>query len=175
MSHHILFPTLNQRTSLHVQVNSLKGIVVFLSIILLSLCVQVNAQDAGSTQPKVLTGHENHHISLKDAATLTRNFRNSTGNDATAITGEFFGRDALVASLDQKNCIGLRIYYGKRDDGTPVLVLVGVDGTGNDMASDLIMEYGILCPPVCGSDNPLTEDGISISGLSDIRLPSEQK
>ena len=172
MSHFILFPTLSKRTSFPPRRAFFKGIVVFLSIILLSLICQVptRAQNAQRPVPKTLNGHENHKISLHDAAALTRNFRNSTGNDEGTIIGEFFGKDALIAALNQDNCIGLRIYYGKQNDGTPALVFVGVDQSGIDMTNGFVGDMGYLCPPVCGGGaNPLTQDNITSSGLSELR------
>src|ERR1041385_6130772 len=129
MSNQILFLSKIERIVPTPRLGSFRGIVVFSSFFLLSLCCQMQAQtQTGQVNPPMpLTGHENHHIALADAATLTRNNRNSNGNKASTITGEFFGRDALVAALCQEKCIGLRIDYGKRDDGTPVLVFVGVD------------------------------------------------
>ncbi len=137
--------------------------LVFLSCFLVSLTCRVYAQTGQPQGQTQLTGHENHKISLKDASTLTRNFRNS--HDENAITGEFFGKDALLAGLTQDNCVGLRIYYGNREDGTPVLVFVAVDKSGNDMENGFVGEEGLPCPPVCGQDNALTQDQVTISGL----------
>jgi hypothetical protein len=175
MSHHNFFPTLSARTARNLQFTTLRAIVVFLSFILLSLTSEVQAQTDPSTQQRVLSGHANHKISLKDGAVLTRNFRNAAGNDENTITGEFFGKDALIAALSQDKCIGLRIYFGKQTDGNPALVFVGVDPSGNDMTDGFVGDDGFYCPPFCGTANPLTEDAISISGLSELRVPSEPK
>lgn len=134
--------------------------IVFLFCVLVSLNNRAYGQSQEPVRP---TGHEKHKISLKDAAALTRNYRKS--HEDNAVTGEFFGKDALMAALNQDGCIGLRIYYGNRTDGTPVMVFVGVDKSGNDLADGVLGEEGLLCPPVCGEDNPLTHDEVTISEL----------
>ncbi|HEV8539045.1 MAG TPA: hypothetical protein VGR15_09035 [Bacteroidota bacterium] len=139
---------------------------------------QVNRLDAQTglqPGPKQLTGRENHNISLQDAATLTRNFRNSTGNNENTILGEYFGKDALASALSQENCIGLRIYYGMRDDGTPVLVLIGVDPSGNDMTAGLVLENGFPCPPVCDTVHSPIHWPIANSALSELNSSAQLK
>ena len=177
MLHHFSSPTSRQNSSRH-QSPSFRSAVVFLSFILLSLFVQaasVNAQTAQLPVPGQLTGHENHKISLQDAASLTRNFRSATGNNPATILGEFFGKDALATALNQDKCIGLRIYYGKRNDGTPVLVFVGVDQSGTDMADGFVGEDGFPCPPVCWSGSRLTDDEVLQTSLSDLGTPGQDK
>lgn len=149
--------------------------LVFLSAILLSFVSRAQSLSDRQTTPTQLTGHEDHHITLHDAARLTRNYRTSVQDEKSATLGEFFSRDALVAALDQKNCIGLRIYYGKRDDGMPVLVFVGVDAAGNDMTDGFVGEYGYLCPPICGAENQLTLDDAPLAGLSALTGPAGPK
>jgi hypothetical protein len=62
--------------------------------------------------------------------------------------------------LNQPNCVGTRIYYGLKDDGTQCLVLVGVDSDGNDLIDkdDKILDMGNLCPTLCSKDNPLNSN-----------------
>jgi len=143
-------------------------IAVFLSIILLSLICQSSKAQTQSDQTKDLSpvsGHENHKVSLEYAASLTKNFRMASNTTASGVLGEFFGKDALIQTLNQKDCVGLRMYYGKKDDGTPALVLVGVDKIGNDLSQGIVLEDGLSCPPICGEQNPLTgtEDQNSLS------------
>jgi hypothetical protein len=49
----------------------------------------------------------------------------------------------------------LRIYQGRAADGTPALVLVGVDAKGNDMTQGTVLEYSFPCPPFCPEPNDL--------------------
>jgi hypothetical protein len=98
-------------------------------------------------QQQQFTGHENHAISLDKAQLLVKNFRAVAATGA--VWGEYFGKDALSSLLSQTGCTGVRIYYGRSDEGKPVLVLVGVDETGRDMTEGLLDEFGWPCPPVC--------------------------
>jgi len=100
------------------------------------------------------TGDENHDISLSSAAELTKNYRDSQ-TSTTFIKGEYFGKTALLALLDQKDSVGARIYYGLGSDGIPQLVLVGVNCDGDDLVDGKIMEHGALCPSHCSSANDL--------------------
>ena len=138
--------------------NQIRDLVTFLSIILLSFVyqpVRAQLQSVQSSEIRSFDGHENHIVSLDYAASLTENFRMTADSTMKGVLGEFFGKDALVGALNQKNCTGLRIYYGKKDDGTPALVLVGVDKSGNDLTAGLVLEDGYICPPWCGVENSL--------------------
>jgi len=99
------------------------------------------------------SGNENHFITLEQATLLVKNFQNSVPEGS--IVGEYFGRDAIFSILNQERCVGLRIYYGRNDDGTPVFVLVGVDGSGGDMKSGVLAELGYPCPPFCDTIHAL--------------------
>ncbi len=101
------------------------------------------------------TGNEIHDISLQDAADLTKNYRDQFSTEENYIKGEYFGKTALQTLLNQTNCVGARIYYGLKADQTQCLVIVGVDGDGNDLTEGEIMENGFLCPSHCSSSNVL--------------------
>jgi hypothetical protein len=139
--------------------------IVFLTIFLLSLNCQAvwgQTQANRQTAPK-FDGHEDHVVPLSYAMSLTKNFREATGNDPSTILGEYFGKDALIQALNQEHCVGLRVYYGKQDDGTPALVLVGVDNTGTDMTNGLVLETGWICPPYCGDGTNLSDDNALVT------------
>jgi hypothetical protein len=119
-----------------------------LLLIVFSLIIVISFSFGQSNDSTVtLTGHESHAITLDLAKELLMNFR--SGLKDSVRLGEFFGKDALDSLLHQPGCIGARIYYAKKDDGTPVLVIVGVDSKGVDMPEGLIEEIGIPCPPFC--------------------------
>jgi hypothetical protein len=101
------------------------------------------------------TGNEEHSISLQAASVLTKNYRDQFGEETSYIKGEYFGKTALQSLLNQTDCVGARIYYGLKSSGTPCLVIVGVDGDGNDITTGEIMEFGALCPSNCSADNEL--------------------
>ncbi len=125
---------------------------IFGWIVVSFLMLTALAQQAGA---QTLTGHENFNTTLPDAIQLTNNFQASAPNDPTLVLAEYFGRDAIIAVLNQPNCVGLRIYHGKKADGTSALVLVGVTGDGHDMTTGLLLETGIPCPPICDAPSVL--------------------
>jgi len=128
-------------------------IVAFLSVVLFSF---ITTGESLSKPPKVqqLSASQDHAISLSEATTYTGNYRKDSS--AGSIKGEFFGMNAIKTLLDQQGAIGMRIYYGKKDDGTPVLVIVAVNEDGTDMANGTIDERGYPCPPVCDGNSPLS-------------------
>lgn len=65
------------------------------------------------------------------------------------VKGGMLYRDVLDKMLAQKGVVGIRYYYAKMDDGTPTLVLVGVDSTGKDMTNGVMAEKVYPCPPYC--------------------------
>jgi hypothetical protein len=106
--------------------------------------------------PLHLTGAENHSISLEEAVDMTTRYRISVPEGS--VLAESFGRDAISAILAHPKCAGLKAYYGMKEDGVRVLVLIGVDSEGRDLTNGVIADNGILCPPFCGSailDNPV--------------------
>jgi len=101
-------------------------------------------------EKSMYSGIENHVISLDAAKKMTDNFQKSASS-ADLVAG-YFGKSIYEKILSQKNCVGIRIYNAKEEAGTPVFVLVGVDANGNDIASGVVGEDIIPCPPFCGKD-----------------------
>ena len=95
-----------------------------------------------------LPGPRSHRVSLADAAALTKRRSGAT-------KGGFFFRKELDEILAQAGCAGIRYYHAQKADGTETIVLVGVDGDGNDMTQGVIMEDHFDCPPHCGAANAL--------------------
>ncbi len=109
-------------------------------------------------------GTEGTYITLEEGSALTSHYRNVflTGNRQRK--GVFFGKDKLLAILNQTECVGIRCYFGAVDvtnSGGPAteisLVLVGAGADENDQLSamDKILDYGVPCPTKCGSTNSL--------------------
>jgi hypothetical protein len=98
-------------------------------------------------------GAEKHEISLDEAREHIR--RHTKNPIHPNHHGGSFDRAAIDKILAQPDCARLRIYQGKNDDGTPSLVLVGVDSTGKDMTTMSIMEKSAPCPPWCDSTSDL--------------------
>lgn len=127
-------------------------IVVFSSMVLFSFITSTKVAPP-ELRAQELAASQDHTISLSDAVLYTTNYRISA--PAGSISGEFFGKDAIKALIDQQGGIGIKIYYGKKSDGTPVLVLVGVNDQGRDMTAGLLEERGWPCPPVCDTSSVL--------------------
>jgi hypothetical protein len=106
-------------------------------------------------RPQQYTGQENHVITIDQAVKFIQNFKNFPS--APSIKGAYFGRSAFDKVLAQPGCIGIRYYYAKKDDGTPTIVFVGVDGSGNDMTGGPVMDDGWPCPPFCGPPGVLNK------------------
>lgn len=127
-------------------------VIGFCCLVLLFF-LQVDPITRGHAQMQY-TGQENNLITLSTAIKLTQNFQ-ATATPST-VFGEYFGKTIFMSILNQSGCVGIRIYYGKKDDGTPVLVLVGVDANGHDLTAGLLGEIGTPCPPYCDSTHTLS-------------------
>jgi hypothetical protein len=100
-----------------------------------------------SAEQSKYSGNENHNISLQEAMDLTEAFQVSASSDA--VIAHYFGKKSLEEALTQPGCAGLRMYYAKHKDGSPTLVIVGVNHNGDDMTTGTILQLTILCPPDC--------------------------
>jgi len=113
------------------------------------------------------TGKEKHFISLVEASLLTRRHRDKAGRGA--IKGGFFGRKIYEKILAQEGCVGVRNYFAALNDGTPTVVLVGVNEGGDDMIRGVLGDDAFPCPPFQGCYNLLN------SGLEDYLVPLMKK
>lgn len=101
------------------------------------------------------TGQEGEFISLEQAQQFTRSYRESQQFELNnGIKAHFYGREKLLKILGQDGCMGIRIYYGA-EDGTPNLVLIGVDTDMNDQTDGQLIENSRPCPTFCGLNNLL--------------------
>jgi hypothetical protein len=96
-------------------------------------------------------GNEGDFISLNAAADQTKAYRTANPN---SINAHYVGRKKLEDILNGSDCVGIRIYYAIKPDGTKNIMIVGVDSNENDL-TDLVLDHTILCPPVCGNANAL--------------------
>jgi hypothetical protein len=94
-----------------------------------------------------------HRVTLGYASALTRRHREAASKDAER--GSLFHAKAVEELLAQAGCAALRIYHGRNADGSPALVLIGVDADGDDMTEGIILEWNYPCPPFCGGANDL--------------------
>jgi len=95
-----------------------------------------------------------HDIELAEAAALTANYQKRI--NPRQVKGGFFGKRAIQEILRQKNCIGIRFWFGAKQNGVPVIALSGVDNRGKDLLDGNLAEMSLLCPPYCDASlNPL--------------------
>jgi len=106
-----------------------------------------------SARQQQFTGNENHLITLDQAVKYVQNFRSFPS--VPTIKGGYIGRNAFDKVLAQPGCVGIRFYYAQKDDGSPALVLVGVDGAGNDLTQGPLVDEILPCPPFCPGPSPL--------------------
>lgn len=109
-------------------------------------------------------GSEGTFITLADGSAMTERFRDEflTGNRIHKAV--FFGREKLLALLNQADNKGIRCYFAaseKNDSGNDwtefELVLVGADANENDQlgTNDKILDHGTPCPYYCSTANAL--------------------
>ncbi len=120
------------------------GVAVSLAIILSPASVKAQYSGVG-----------NHVVTLDQATKYVQNFKQNPV--APSIKGGYFERNIFDKILAQGGVVGIRYYYAAKDDGSPTLVLVGVDSTGNDMVQGVVGESIFPCPPICGSTNQLSK------------------
>lgn len=112
--------------------------------------ISVFAQDV---LKKEMMQKHNHEVPLDSAKKYIANLKKDAMQMRTK--GSMFFREGLEKVLRQKGCIGVRFYYAKMDDGTPTLVAVGVDSTGNDLTKGVLLEKVAPCPPFCAEASEL--------------------
>jgi hypothetical protein len=104
---------------------------------------------------KLLTGQENHFVTLAEASQLTRTYRESIEDGD--VKGAFFGSGIFRKILAQDGCVGIHVYHGIHNDGSPTFVLVGIDEYGSDLLSGAIGQMAFMCPPWCYVFGPLNK------------------
>jgi hypothetical protein len=72
-----------------------------------------------------------------------------------ATRGGHFPREAFEAILQQPNCAGIRFYYGTNPDGSPAIVMVGIDANNADLTDGEIIDTHFPCPPFCDEKSSL--------------------
>lgn len=105
--------------------------------------------------------HEGRQLKFDEARTQVDEYR-KTAHTGEVVFAEAFSKNVLMEMLRDDDCQGIRIYHG-RQDGTPTLLLVGIDHKGNDMhrtqrgLKDMggddgsnIYGDGTKCPDQCG-------------------------
>jgi len=91
-------------------------------------------------------------ISLTEAQALVARLQASPVNGLAAC--ETFGLDIVNAVIGTEGCASLRIYYGKKENGDIVAILVPAGEDGNDL-DGTIGQDGFRCPPFCPPESLL--------------------
>jgi hypothetical protein len=105
-----------------------------------------------------------HKIALADARKAVARHRAAHRAAAAAVgaqpTGPYgFHAEAFHRILGQPGCVGIRVYPATHDDGQQSLVLVGVDGQGNDMTGGELANDPWRCPPFCPPEESALTSG----------------
>lgn len=95
-----------------------------------------------------------HAITLDEARALTARYRASAADPVRAL---LFHREPVAALLGQAGCHGVRMYFGRDDDNALHLVLVGVNGRGEDLTAGMLLQEGWPCPPYCSMMSALNQ------------------
>lgn len=119
----------------------------------LIIAVAMIAFSATASVQNLPNSTHSHEVSLDSARKYIKNLEQDAAQ--MKVKGGIFYRNAFEKLLSHKGVIGIRYYYAKNDNGTPTLVLVGVDSTGKDLTTASIMEQSFPCPPYCDSQSLL--------------------
>jgi hypothetical protein len=98
-----------------------------------------------------LPDFRDHKITRAQGLALTQRQQAATPG---AERGGMFHAQPVRELLAQKGCVGVRIYHGRNADGSPAMVLYGVDGKGNDLTEGVVLEHHYPCPPYCTDPEP---------------------
>lgn len=112
------------------------------------------------------TGNEGSPISRETAKKWTKNYEDAEidiESGKTVIKAHFFGKEKILKLLNQENCIGMRIYYAKNDNGDKQLLLVGAKSDQDDILptdmqaaseeENIILDKSTICPPYCANNS----------------------
>ena len=138
------------------QKRSLLVLLGILALLLVGGLIELKSSATTKVGQSVFTGHEKHDISLAEASILTANYRRTMPTGS--IVGGYVSGDAIRSLLAQPGAVGIRSYFAKEENGTPTLVFVGVDASGNDLSDGKIVQKIFLCPPFCGAENALARN-----------------
>ena len=93
-------------------------------------------------------------ITLSAAQTMVGDWITAQSSVSTSNPKAYgLGSNKLLDILNQRDCVGLRIYNCK-DNGNNNVVVIGVDTNGDDMDAGYILNNAAPCPTTCGA-NPL--------------------
>jgi hypothetical protein len=118
---------------------SIKKIVVtisILSIFALALIIYPSMNQSVRAEQVSFAGYKNQSISFQEAKGLLKTYERIAASDA--VIAQYFGKDIVDKALAQPGCVGVRMYYGNRQDGSRGLILIGVDKKGNETIASIV-------------------------------------
>jgi ABC-type dipeptide/oligopeptide/nickel transport system permease subunit len=129
---------------------SIKKIIVTVSILSLfaiALFIYPSMNQPVRAEQVNFAGYKNQSISFQEAKGLIKTYERIAVSDA--VIAQYFGKDIVDKILAQPGCVGVRMYYGKHENGKPGVIILGVDKYGKDMVSVVLAPPVLPCPPLC--------------------------
>ena len=99
----------------------------------------------------VLTELGGAEITLDEAREMITHFRRAAPPDAER-SGSY-DRVHFDAILARPDCAGIRFYHALHEDGSPTIVIIGIDEQGRPVAGGPIIQNHLPCPPNCFGDD----------------------
>jgi hypothetical protein len=65
------------------------------------------------------------------------------------VISHYFGKDVVEKIMKQPGCVGVRMYYKTRANGSSGIVIVGYDKNNKDFVPTVLAGPSALCPPIC--------------------------
>jgi hypothetical protein len=105
----------------------------------------------------MFTGREVQEISFEAGSEMTARYREY---NPEAIQAGYLSKDAVVKLLNQKDCVGIKIYFAEYEEREMTMVIVGVTSNENDQIGNgySCMNNLLPCPQRCGENNMLNSD-----------------
>lgn len=98
-----------------------------------------------------------HRIAKSEAVKKTRRYKEKQAKKDRYPTLAFHA-EAYKRILDQPGCVGVRSYPAEDEAGRVTMILVGVDGDGNDMVDGALENQPFECPEFCSDENELNTE-----------------
>jgi hypothetical protein len=130
---------------------SLKKIVVAVAIFFIfaiALFIYPSLNQSVRAEQVNYAGYKNQSISFQEAKGLLKTSERIDASDA--VIAQYFGKDLVDKILARPGCISVRMYYSKHKDGSPELMIIGVDKNGKEMVPGALAGSPKPCPPNCG-------------------------
>lgn len=116
-------------------------------LVLLIVAFVLVSYEQTQAEKFLYTGREDHVISLDKARKLTETYQNAA--KPGDMVAAYLGKNIFQKILDQRDCVGIRIYNAVSENGKPTFVIVGVDTIGNDIINGPLGDQIFPCPPWC--------------------------